>query len=72
MIEGVVAKSTAGRAGLKVFDVFVAMDGETIADVISLRKHLYNEKNIGDKMEVKFYREGKLEEATLTLSDETF
>ena len=72
MIEAVVANSPAGRAGLKELDVIVAMDGETIADVISLRKHLYNEKNIGDKMTVKFYREGKLEEATLTLSDETF
>ena len=72
MIEAVVANSPAGRAGLKELDVIVAMDGETIADVITLRKHLYNEKNIGDKMAVKFYREGKLEEATLTLSDETF
>ena len=72
MIEAVVANSPAGRAGLKELDVIVEMDGETIADVITLRKHLYNEKNIGDKMAVKFYREGKLEEATLTLSDETF
>ena len=72
MIEAVVANSPAGRAGLKELDVIVAMDGETIADVITLRKHLYNEKNIGDKMAVKFYREGKLEEATLTLSDENF
>ena len=72
MIEAVVANSPAGRAGLKELDVIVEMDGETIADVITLRKHLYNEKNIGDKMAVKFYREGKLEEATLTLSDENF
>ncbi len=33
------------------------MDGEKINDVIALRKHLYNEKKIGDKMTVKFYRE---------------
>lgn len=72
MIEAVVANSPAGRAGLKELDVIVEMDGETIADVITLRKHLYNEKNIGDKMVVKFYREGKLKEATLTLSDENF
>ena len=50
MIEAVVANSPAGRAGLKELDVIVEMDGETIADVITLRKHLYNEKNIGDKM----------------------
>ena len=43
-----------------------------ISDVISLRKHLYNEKQIGDKMTVKFYREGKLQETTLTLAGETY
>ena len=72
MIEAVVSNSPAGRAGLKELDVIVEMDGEAISDVISLRKHLYNEKKIGDKMTVKFYRGGKLDEAALTLSDETF
>ncbi len=71
MIEAVVSNSPAGRAGLKELDVIVEMDGEAISDVISLRKHLYNEKKIGDKMTVKFYREGKLDEVTLTLSDVT-
>ena len=71
MIEAVVPKSPADRAGLKELDVIVEMDGEGIKDVIALRKHLYNEKKIGDKMTVKFYRAGKLEEVTLTLSNET-
>jgi serine protease Do len=71
MIEAVVPKSPADRAGLKELDVIVEMDGEGIKDVIALRKHLYNEKKIGDKMTVKFYREGNLEEVTLTLSNET-
>ena len=51
MIEAVVPNSPADRAGLKELDVIVEMDGEVIKDVIALRKHLYNEKQIGDKMQ---------------------
>ncbi|WP_305367840.1 S1C family serine protease [Bacillus sp. V3B] len=72
MIESIVPNSPANRAGLEELDVIVEMDGEKITDVISLRKHLYNEKQIGDQMVVKFYREGKLQEASLTLAGETY
>jgi len=72
MIEQVVPNSPADRAGLQELDVIVEMDGEKIKDVISLRKHLYNEKQIGDQMTVKFYREGKLQEASLELVGETY
>ena len=72
MVERVVPNSPAARAGLQELDVIVEMDGEKIQDMIALRKHLYNEKEIGDKMNVKFYREGKLQEVTLTLVGETY
>ena len=72
MIERVERNTPADRAGLRELDVIVEMDGEVIKDVIALRKHLYNEKQIGDEMHVKFYREGKLQEATLTLSGESY
>lgn len=64
--------SPASAAGLKELDVIVEMDGEKINDIVDLRKHLYNKKKIGDQLEVKFYRNGKLQEATLKLSGETF
>jgi serine protease Do len=44
------------------------MDGKKINDVIDLRKHLYQEKKIGDKMTIKFYRDGTLKDTTLTLT----
>ena len=72
MIERVERNTPADRAGLQELDVIVEMDGEVIKDVIALRKHLYNEKQIGDEMHVKFYREGKVQEATLTLSGESY
>ena len=45
------------------------MDGVEINDVIDLRKHLYQEKKIGEQMKIKYYREGKLSETTLTFSE---
>lgn len=70
MIEKVVPNSPASKAGLQELDVIVGMDGEKIVDVIALRKHLYNEKEIGDKMKISFYREGELQEVTLVLEDD--
>ncbi|SPT83942.1 putative membrane serine protease Do [Niallia circulans] len=69
-IKDVSRNSPAQKAGLKELDVIVELDGEEIVDLISLRKHLYTEKKIGDKMEVKYYRNGKLETTELTLSEE--
>ncbi|MFF2450709.1 S1C family serine protease [Neobacillus sp. NPDC058068] len=69
-LRQVVPNSPASQAGLKELDVIVEMDGQKINDVIDLRKHLYQTKKIGEQMKVKFYRDGKLQETTLTLSAE--
>lgn len=70
-IRRVQPNSAADKAGLKELDVIVEMDGEKIRDAVDLRKHLYNQKKVGDEMKVKFYREGKLQETTLRLGGET-
>lgn len=69
-LRQVVPNSPAAQAGLQELDVIVEMDGQKINDVIDLRKHLYQKKKIGEKLKVKFYRDGKLKETTLTLSGE--
>ncbi|MDF2855284.1 MAG: serine protease [Neobacillus sp.] len=69
-LRQVVPNSPSAKAGLKELDVIVEMDGEEINDVIDLRKHLYQEKKIGDQMKIKFYREGKLMDTTLTLASD--
>ncbi|MHC0039346.1 S1C family serine protease [Pseudoneobacillus sp. C159] len=71
-IRRVEPNSPAALGGIQELDVIVGLDGEEIRNVIDLRKHLYNEKNIGDQMTVKFYRNGKLKETTLKLGGETF
>lgn len=71
-IMKVVPQSPAANAGLKEFDVIVDMDGEEIKDVLDLRKHLYNRKQIGEQMKIKYYRDGKLEHTTMTLTADSF
>jgi serine protease Do len=68
----VVPMSPAARAGLKQFDVIVALDGQKIRDVLDLRKYLYTKKSIGDKMRVTFYRDGEKHTVTMKLERESF
>jgi len=70
-IRRVQPNSAADKAGLKELDVIVEMDGEEIRDAVDLRKHLYNQKKVGDELKVKFYRDGKLQETTIKLGGET-
>lgn len=69
-LRQVISGSPAAQAGLKDLDVIVEMDGKKINDVIDLRKHLYENKKVGEKMTVKYYRSGQLKEATVTLAEE--
>ncbi|KON85957.1 serine protease [Sporosarcina globispora] len=71
-ITSVEPNSPASQARLKEMDVIVEMDGKEIKDIIELRQHLYTKKSVGDQMKIKFYRDGKLKEATMKLTGETF
>ncbi|KKK36843.1 serine protease [Mesobacillus campisalis] len=66
----VTENSPAQEAGLQAYDVIVELDGEKIEDVVALRKHLYNEKEPGEEMQISFYRDGKLQETTMTLVED--
>lgn len=59
----------AGEAGLKLNDVIVKFDGEPIDSTMDVRKYLYDKKKIGDEMVISYYRDGKLKEATVKLTD---
>ena len=69
VVNSVVEGSAAEKAGMEQFDVIVEMDGKPIGDIIDLRKHLYNEKKIGDTMAVKAYRDGEPMDFELELVD---
>lgn len=69
-LRQVIPNSPADQAGLRELDVIVELDGENINDVIDLRKHLYQKKKIGEKMNITYYREGKRETTTMTLAED--
>ncbi|MCM3609645.1 trypsin-like peptidase domain-containing protein [Planococcus sp. MERTA32b] len=69
VVNSVLPDSGAAEAGLQEFDVIVEMDGEPIDGSIALRKHLYEEKEIGDTLQVKAYRDGELLEFEFELVD---
>lgn len=59
------------EAGLKPQDVIVQLDDRKIDSTIALRKYLYNEKHIGDKVNVVYYRGGKKMNTVVTLAEAT-
>ncbi len=69
VITDVLQNSPAQQAGVKKYDTIIEMDGEKINDMVSLRKHLYNKKKVGDSMKMKVYREGQLLEIEMVLKD---
>lgn len=69
VVTDVMNNSPASKAGVQQYDVIVEMDGQKIETTIDLRKHLYNDKKIGDKLTLKVYRQGKLVELSLTLTN---
>ena len=71
MIRQTVPNSPAAQAGLQELDVITELDGEKIENVIDLRKHLYNKKEVNDQMKVTIYRNGKKKEVTMKLTDES-
>jgi serine protease Do len=70
-VKRVEMNSPAAKAGLQEMDVIIEMDGEKISDVIELRRHLYIDKKVGDKLTIKFYRDGKLQETSMTLTGDS-
>jgi serine protease Do len=68
-ITGAELGKPAAQAGLKAKDVIVALDEQPIHSGTELRKYLYKQKKIGDSIKVTYYRNGKKETATATLSE---
>lgn len=58
----------ADKANLKIGDVIVDINGQKVDDV-SHFKYLLYKYSIGDKIKVKYYRNNKLEETTIKLTE---
>lgn len=68
IIVNVVPMSPAEKIGLKSYDVITDIDGNKMTNLLDLRKYLYGEKEIGDKVTITYYRDGVKKKTELTLS----
>ncbi|MBM7634489.1 S1C family serine protease [Geomicrobium sediminis] len=69
-IHEIIPNSPAADAGLEQYDVITALDGEDVEAAHDLRRHLYTDVDIGDEMEVTFYRNGEQMQTTVTLDEQ--
>ncbi len=65
-VVNVVSNSPASKAGLKKGDVIVGVEDKEVSNSAYLRFALYK-YNVGDKVKIKYIRDGKLKETTVTL-----
>ncbi|MET3696237.1 serine protease Do [Bacillus oleivorans] len=63
-------ESSAARAGIKVQDVIVSINGEKVENSNDLRKYLYTKLDVGDEVELGIYRDGEPTAVTLTLTSD--
>jgi len=61
--------SPAEKAGLQPYDFIVALDDQKIENALQFRKYLYEQKKVGDKVKITFYRNGEKITKTATLGD---
>ncbi|GKV67331.1 MULTISPECIES: S1C family serine protease [unclassified Sporosarcina] len=69
VVTEIMPNSPAKAAGIEKYDTIVQLDDEKVTDMVTLRKYLYNKKEIGDKLKVKVYRGGKPVELEMVLKD---
>lgn len=69
VVQRVLPNSAASKAGLRPLDVITQVDGQAVGNPGDLRQHLFTEKQVGDEMEVTFYRDGQQQQITLSLTD---
>jgi serine protease Do len=70
VLAQVVEGSAAAEAGLEQYDVITKIDDQNITSMVDLRSYLYSDKQIGDEVNVTYYRDGSKETAKLTLTKE--
>ncbi len=70
MVTAVDPESAAGKAGVEVEDIIVAINETEIANSNDLRKLLYTDLKVGDKASLKVYRGGELKTIEITLTSD--
>lgn len=56
--------------GLKKDDVIIEVDGHNVSDVSDIKNYIYKEKKPGDKITIKYIRNGKEHNTNITLKEQ--
>lgn len=67
MVTGIENHSAAAKAGFKQEDIIIAVDGKQVSTATELRKQLYTNKKVGDKVSFTVYRGTTKKTLTATL-----
>jgi serine protease Do len=68
VVASVDETSAAAKAGVKEGDVITALNGKAVADVADLRRQLYGDLRVGDKIDLTIFRDGEEMTVSLTLT----
>lgn len=69
VIANVQPNSPADKAGLKQFDIITKINKHEVTSIVELRKYLYSETTVGDKVEIEYYRNGEKQTTNLQLAE---
>lgn len=72
VFEGIIVLEVFGpakEAGIEFNDVIVKLDELKVGSIRQLRKYLYEQKKIGDVLEVEYYRGKELKSVKITLGE---
>lgn len=62
--------SPAEEAGLQKYDVITKINDKELTSMLELKTYLYNNTNIGDEINITYYRDGKEDTTTLKLAEQ--
>jgi serine protease Do len=68
-IRSVVADSAADQGGLEVGDIITDLDGKRIAENENDIAEIINQKKVGDRIEIKYWRDGEEKTTTVRLGE---
>ncbi|WP_226672218.1 S1C family serine protease [Rossellomorea aquimaris] len=68
VIANIDPTSAAADAGIKEGDAITEMNGKKVENVADLRRQLYGDLKVGDKIDLTIYRDGKKMTVSLTLT----